>query len=92
MPVQERLARLALLAVIQILDLLATSFESARCRGGADPTWWYPVAGRLTVVAVVWAIVLRLPVGAHQSTRLVQAVTLLVAASAAWSGLLLSTC
>lgn len=93
MSLQDRLARLSVLVVVQVLDLLATVFAVSACRTtSTDATWWYPIAGRLTVVVVVWAIVLRLPVGAQQATRLVQGVTLFLAASAAWNVLLLSTC
>jgi len=93
MSLQDRLARLAVLVVVQVLDLLATAFGATSCRASAtDPSWWYPIAGRLTVAVLVWAIVLRLPVGAVQSTRLVQGVTLLLAASAVWNIVLLSTC
>lgn len=90
---QDRLSRLALLVVLQCLDVLTTAFQSASCASpSSDPSWWYPVAGRVTLVVVVWAIVLRLPVGARHSARLVQGMSVLVAASVAWNAVLLSSC
>lgn len=95
---RERLARHAVLLVLTVLDLVAGAFLAVRDRAsevlagaGIDPgAWWQPLAGRVVVVVVVWAVVVQLPVGPIRSARVVQFLSLATAASVALSALLLA--
>lgn len=91
----ERLARWSVLIVLTVLDLVVSALVALAPEGrvGVDleSSWWQPIGGKILLLVVVWAVVVRLPGREATESRLLQAVSVFYALSLGWSMLLLVT-